>query len=109
MKTSALFRPLTFLMLMTACLSSLGAATPRAAQWQEIELSFEASRDRANAYVEVDAWVDFHHADGSHLRRPMFWDGGRTFRVRFASTRPSGRWTWRSASADGDQIGRAHV
>ena len=28
----------------------------------------------------------------------MFWDGGQTFRVRFASTKPQGVWRWTSAS-----------
>jgi len=74
---------------------------PRAAQWQEVELTLEGP-DAANPYVEVEAWAHLVHEDGSSVRRPVFWDGGRTYRVRFASTRPAGRWRWsvHSASAE---------
>ncbi len=73
-----------------------------APQWKEIELTFEASRDEANPYTGVEAWVDFVHESGAVLRRPMFWDGGRIYRVRFASTRAAGVWHWASASTNGD-------
>jgi len=73
-----------------------------APQWSEIELSFDAAGDYANPYLDADAWVDFVHEDGERLRRPMFWDGGGAFRVRFASTKPEGRWFWRSFAADRD-------
>jgi hypothetical protein len=73
-----------------------------AEQWQEVELEFQATRPLANPYLEVEAWVDFVHEDGEVLRRPMFWDGGQTFKVRFASTKPSGFWRWRSADRDRD-------
>ena len=65
-------------------------------QWQEVELSFTATRDTPNPYTEVEAWVEFTHSDGDQLRRPMLWDGDRTFRVRFASTKASGTWRWQS-------------
>lgn len=63
-------------------------------QWQELELSFTAQASTANPYVDVFAWVDFTHEDGTQMRRPMFWDGDATFKVRFASTKPSGIWYW---------------
>ena len=78
------------------------AFAQRAPQWQEIELELTAARDTANPYTDVEAWVDFTHDDGTRLRRPAFWDGGRTFRVRFASTRPSGTWRWSSFDRDAD-------
>ena len=37
----------------------------------------------------------FTHSSGAHIRRPLFWDGGTTYRVRFASTEPEGTWRWR--------------
>ncbi len=78
------------------------AAATTSPQWQEIELTFTATRDAANPYTDTEAWADFTHDDGTKLLRPMFWDGGRTFRVRFASTKSSGAWRWRSVSADQD-------
>jgi hypothetical protein len=73
-----------------------------APQWQEVELTFTATRDTANPYVDSEAWADFIHDDGTQIRRPMFWDGGRIFRVRFASTKSSGSWRWTASDQHGD-------
>ncbi len=73
-----------------------------APQWQEVELTFNAARETANPYTEVDAWVDFVHDDGTKIRRPIFWDGARVFRVRFASPKSSGTWRWTASDRNGD-------
>jgi hypothetical protein len=64
-----------------------------APQWREVEIAVTGPA-AANPYLEVDAWATFHHSDGEEVRRPLFWDGGTTWRVRFASTKPSGQWRW---------------
>jgi hypothetical protein len=63
---------------------------------------FTTERSTANPYTDIEAWVDFTHDDGRKLRRPMFWDGDRTFRVRFASNQSTGTWRWQSSSAHHD-------
>ena len=68
-----------------------------ALQWSAVELAFDGPA-AANPYTDVDAWVIFTHDSGEELRRPVFWDGGTTYRVRFASTKPAGNWTWRVES-----------
>ena len=73
-----------------------------APQWQQVEIEFYAAQRYSNAYVECQAWVDFVHEDGTEIRRPMFWDGGQTFRVRFASTKSQGVWRWTSVSEPDD-------
>ncbi|MBE7499436.1 MAG: DUF5060 domain-containing protein [Verrucomicrobiales bacterium] len=88
------------LLAQQAFLTATAATT--APQWQEVELTFNATRDTANPSIDTEAWADFTHDDGTKLRRPMFWDGDRTFRVRFASTKSSGVWRWQSVSADQD-------
>jgi hypothetical protein len=90
--------------LWSASLPRLTAAAPatNAPQWQEVELTFTATRDMANPYTNADAWVDFTHDDGTKIRRPMFWDGGHTFRVRFASMKSSGAWRWTVTDPKGD-------
>jgi len=93
---------LIFAVLLVMHFPTVHAAIP-ARQWQEIEIAFESSASQANPYLETEAWVDFTHDDGTTIRRPMFWDGGRTFRVRFASTKASGAWRWTSADRDGDR------
>ena len=49
--------------------------------WREIELP------------ATSEWVEFEHESGRRLRRPAFWDGGDTHRVRFAPPL-AGSWTW---------------
>src|SRR5918993_4822885 len=65
-----------------------------APQWGEVEIALDGP-DIANPYTDVHAWVTFSHSGGQRLRRPLFWDGGSTYRVRFASTEPAGEWQWR--------------
>ena len=73
-----------------------------ALQWQQIELSFAATRVTANPYTDVEALVDFKANDGTLLRRPMFWGGDNTFRVRFTSDRSVGTWHWQAFDRGGD-------
>jgi hypothetical protein len=86
--------------------SLLRAATPQptvvAEQWQEIELAFTAESDHANPYTEVEFQVEFEGPQGVRLNRPGFWDGGKTFRVRFASPTAAGQWRWRSSATPAD-------
>ncbi len=77
--------------------------------WREVEITLEADASVSNPYTEVEAWADFRHESGRTLRRPAFWDGGRTWRIRFAPPEPAGTWTWESgANAAGQALaGRA--
>ena len=89
-------------LFLLPALTATSQSVQTAPLWQEVELVFTAERDTANPYTDTLAWVDFIHEDGMKLRRPMFWDGDRTFRVRFASNRFGGAWHWQSASANQD-------
>ena len=70
-----------------------------AAQWREVGIAFDGP-DTANPYIDIEAGVIFTHSSGRQLRRPMFWDGGTTYRARFASTEPEGEWRWHVESRD---------
>jgi hypothetical protein len=63
--------------------------TESAPQWHEVEIAL-VGPEAANPYTDVDAWVIFTHDSGEQLRRPVFWDGATTYRVRFASTQTNG-------------------
>ncbi|QDT04032.1 Putative endoglucanase [Rubripirellula lacrimiformis] len=98
---------LSFVLLFgCACVGPTGTPAAEAVtecqQWSEVELEFTADQETANPYTDVEAWVDFTHDDGTSIRRPMFWDGGKTFRVRFASPLASGTWHWQSADREND-------
>ena len=75
--------------------------TDNAPQWREVEIVF-AGPAAANPYTDVDAWVIFTHDSGQQLRRPVFTDGGTTYRVRFASTHSEGEWRWTVHSDQSD-------
>lgn len=70
--------------------------------WRECELTLTAEQDYSSPYTEVELWAEFTHESGRSLRRPAFWDGGRSWKIRFASPGLEGRWTWRATSSAGD-------
>ena len=53
--------------------------------WRELELTLTAVNDYRSPYTTVEVWADFVHDDGATLRRPAFWDGGHTWKIRFAA------------------------
>jgi hypothetical protein len=73
--------------------------------WETQEIILKAHRDYANPYVDVDCWIEL---TGPNFKRRVygFWDGGRTFKVRFVATAP-GDWQWRAASNHRDDTGLA--
>ena len=71
--------------------------------WEAQEVTLQAARDYKNPYVDVDCWIELE-GPGFKKRVYGFWDGGRTFKVRFVATTP-GDWTWRSASNHPDDTG----
>jgi len=70
------------------------ADLPPAPQWEMVEIELTAEIAHADPFLDVEVWVDFTHEDGTTLRRPGFWDGDDSFRIRFASTKAEGTWTW---------------
>jgi hypothetical protein len=70
--------------------------------WREVEIALTAENDYPSPYTNVEVWADFIHDTGATLRRPAFWDGGRAWKIRFASPLDSGRWLWRSFSSAAD-------
>jgi hypothetical protein len=91
--------------LFASALLALAAAPeagpPVAPQWEAIEIPFEIDHRTENPYLAVDGHVRFRHSSGEEIRRPLFWDGGDRFSVRFASTRSEGRWEWELVLPEG--------
>ena len=72
--------------------------------WNLVELTFRSERQYENPYADVDLVVTFHSPAGDSQRAWGFWDGGATWKVRFAPS-VEGRWEWRSESSDPDDVG----
>ena len=70
--------------------------------WRECEIELRAAAAYPNPHTDAEVWAEFRHDSGLMIRRPAFWDGGQTWRVRFASPLSEGRWQWRSFSSPDD-------
>jgi len=68
-------------------------------KWERFEQTFLSTVTYANPPQEASLWVSFSSPLGERLRVPGFWDGGKTWRVRFAPHTP-GKWTWQSECSD---------
>lgn len=94
-----------FLAVGVFLLAGLGAAggtvAPGSVQFRPHEVEFTASRDYADPFDPERAplSVQFKHESGRTLAVRGFWDGGRTWRVRF-QPEFAGRWTWTSTADD---------
>lgn len=82
--------------------STAATASSVAPQWTSIELEFTATASYSNPYTDLYAWAEFVHEDGTRLHRPLFWDGGSVFRLRFASPHKDGTWQYTVSSAPVD-------
>ncbi len=95
----ALFaRVLAVVVVLLRCVVSEGAAltSGEVHVWEAQEITFHAAQSYANPYSEVECWIELE-GPGFARRVFGFWDGGRTFKVRFVATAP-GEWRWRSGS-----------
>lgn len=93
-----------FLLLLATPMRAFAALVSGEAHvWEMQEIILESARAHENPYVEVDCWIDLE-GPGFAKRVHGFWDGGRTFRVRFVATVP-GEWKWRTGSNQPDDTG----
>jgi hypothetical protein len=61
--------------------------------WKQSELIFKSSRCYDNPFMDVEIYAVFVSSEGDTIRRPGFWDGESTWKVRFAPTK-TGRWNY---------------
>ncbi len=72
--------------------------TQKGQQGHVLEWRFQSAETYANPYFELSVWVLFQLESGRKVKRPAFWDGGRTWRIRFAIPEASGTIKWESFS-----------
>ena len=88
------------IIVLWLCVTSVSHAAPaQIRQFAMFEQSFEHAGGFTNPYVELDAEVELIGPDGFTRKLPMFWDGGRTWKFRFAPPQ-IGRWDWSIRSSD---------
>lgn len=55
--------------------------------WEMQQITLESAQSYANPYADVVCWIELE-GPGFARRVHGFWDGGRTFKVRFVATVP---------------------
>ncbi len=99
---TSLCRRMVLFLSLAAC-SAVAQARLQSGEvhvWELQEITLQAAQDYPNPYRDVECWIDL---EGPDFKRRVygFWDGGRTFKVRFVATTP-GEWRWRTGSTKDD-------
>jgi hypothetical protein len=94
------------LLLLTAAApwTSASAKPEVVAKWDRFEHSFKSSQTYANPLQEASLRVLFTSPLGETNEVDGFWDGGKTWRVRFSPAQP-GRWKFRTTCSDAANSG----
>jgi len=80
----------------SAYLTPAGQPVP---QYRPVELTLTSSVSRSNPYAEIELDAEFTSPSGRTVRQGGFWDGGRTWKIRFAPAE-LGKWRWRTLCTD---------
>ena len=72
--------------------------------WHVAEITMSSKVHYANPYVDVKVSAIFTGPESRSIYREAFWDGGNTWKIRFAPT-VSGRWTWKTTSSNTGDAG----
>lgn len=69
--------------------------------WQATEITLSSAGEYQNPFEDVEVTATFSGPGGKTLTRPAFWDGGKTWKIRFAPT-AVGEWVMRTESKPAD-------
>lgn len=74
-----------------------------AEQWTTSEIVLTSERDYLNGYTDVEVWAIFSNENNDSIKRPAFWDGGNTWKLRFAPPDTGSIWRWKTYSEPADK------
>jgi len=92
---------LTVTCLLSGC--SAGKEHPGSEQWTTYEIILESDKDFQNGYTDVEVWAIFSNGKNDSIKRPAFWDGGNTWKLRFAPPDTGSIWRWKTYSEPADK------
>jgi hypothetical protein len=84
------------------------AADYKAQRWRVIEIALKSSITYTDPFQDVDVTATFTGPNKKTIIRPAFWDGGLTWKVRFAPSQ-TGLWTMKTSATDPSNGGLHHV
>lgn len=59
--------------------------------WRMVEVALQSENDYVDPFNDVEITAVFVGPDGVQIKRPAFWDGKKTWKVRFSPTK-KGKW-----------------
>lgn len=83
---------------------SVHAATFTGEQWRVVEIPLTSSKSYANPFLDVNITGTFSGPGGTVITRPGYWDGGNSWKVRFAPTKV-GAWSYTITATDTTNTG----
>ena len=96
---SFIFRAFIFSLAAMFTIVRADSAVPlRIDTWHATEITLTSSFAYKHPFNDVDVSATFSNKELS-ITRPAFWDGGNTWRIRFAPTR-AGTWTYTTTASD---------
>ncbi|WP_299533592.1 DUF4038 domain-containing protein [Ulvibacterium sp.] len=69
-------------------------------QWTTYEITLKSESNYENPYTDVEVWAVFTDQNKDSLKRPAFWDGGNTWKIRFAPPHADTGWQWKSYASN---------
>lgn len=94
---------LNLLLAGATTFSCRNEALTRVQQWTTHEIVLQSEKAYTNGYTDAEVWAVFTNTRGDSLIRPAFWDGGNTWRIRFAPPDTGSIWTWITRASVGDK------
>ena len=88
---------LSALLLLCSC-----QPAPTIEQWATHEITLTAEGTFDNPYTDVQVKATFLSNTGDTLTRPAFWDGGSTWKIRFAPPEAGRKWQWHTVASPAD-------
>ena len=76
---------------------------PEVMQWTTYEITLKSNVPAVNPYTDIDIRAIFTNSRGDTLVRPAFWDGGETWKIRFAPPDTGSVWKWITISEPHDK------
>lgn len=70
-------------------------------QWRTGVIELNAALSYQNPFLDTDVFCTFTAPSGRKLRLLAYWDGGSSYKIRFAPTEP-GVWTYRTEASTAD-------
>ncbi len=90
--------------LIFCCICPVRAESDVVQQWTRFERTFTSLKDYDNPVQDVKMRVEFTSPGNDQRTFLAFWDGGRTWRVRFSPDR-QGTWTYKTVCSDKGNAG----